>query len=74
MLFKLTFATLILATVSTTTFAKNKPVGIDDQMQAACADDAKRLCGEFIPDIDKTTACMKPKKSQVSAACAAFYK
>ena len=32
-----------------------------------------RLCREFVPDIEATTTCMKPKKKQVSAGCAAFY-
>jgi hypothetical protein len=41
------------------------------QQQAACSGDAQRLCGQFIPDVAKITACMSHKRSQVSAACAA---
>lgn len=44
-----------------------------DRQQAACFDDTMRLCGQFVPDIDATKACMKTKKRLVSAECAAYY-
>ena len=53
--------------------ARTKPVSKRDQEQAACYDDAKRLCGQFFPSEEKVTECMAPMKSKVSSACAAFY-
>ena len=61
--------------VSTTAMAATqKATSLRDQQQAACYDDAQRLCGDAMPDVDKVIECMKPKKALVSAACAAFYK
>jgi hypothetical protein len=34
--------------------------------QAACSNDAFRLCGPEIPDVDRITACMIRNKSQLS--------
>ncbi len=53
--------------------ATNAPT-LQDQEQAACYDDVQRLCQADVPDVDKVTACMKTKRSQVSAKCAKFYK
>ena len=74
MLIRTAAVILFGALAITAALAKNKPVSIEDQQQAACYDDAKRLCGEFFPDVDQTTACMKPKKADVSTECAAYYK
>jgi hypothetical protein len=41
------------------------------EQQQACSGDAQRLCGQFIPDIPKITACMKQKRVQLSPACRA---
>ncbi len=41
--------------------------------QAACISDVIRLCKSAMPHEDKVTDCMKDKKQQVSAGCAAFY-
>lgn len=46
---------------------------LQDRQQAACFDDAMRLCGQFVPDPEATKNCMAPKKKLVSPACAAFY-
>jgi hypothetical protein len=39
------------------------------EVQQACTPDAMRLCGEFVPDVAKITACMKAKHSQISETC-----
>jgi len=36
-----------------------------------CQNDALQLCGEFVPDEQKITACMRRKHRQVSAECRA---
>lgn len=38
-------------------------------VQTACTPDAMRLCGQFIPDRDKVTACMKVHRREWSEAC-----
>jgi hypothetical protein len=42
--------------------------------QQACQPDAFRLCGPEIPDVDRVTACMIAKKSQLSPQCRAFFR
>lgn len=39
------------------------------QQEAACSDDAFRLCGDVIPDEAKVTACMIKKKASLSQRC-----
>jgi hypothetical protein len=43
-----------------------------DQQQM-CSGDAMRLCGEYIPDVDRITACMIRKYSQLSSGCQAVF-
>jgi hypothetical protein len=38
-------------------------------VQQACTPDAMRLCGQFIPDRDRVTACMKAHHREWSEAC-----
>lgn len=40
-----------------------------DEQQQACAPDAVKLCSDTIPDIPKTTACMKAHFAQLSPRC-----
>jgi hypothetical protein len=42
--------------------------------QQACQPDAFRLCGSEIPDVDRVTACMVAKKSQLSPECRRFFR
>ena len=42
--------------------------------QQACQGDAFRLCGPEIPDVDRVTACMVSKRSQLSPACAVYFR
>jgi hypothetical protein len=42
---------------------------VSPEVQQACTPDAMRLCSQFIPDVAKITACMKAKRSQLSATC-----
>src|ERR1700742_4496397 len=42
------------------------------EQQQACQPDAFRLCGPEIPDVDRVTACMVAKRSQLSPQCRAF--
>src|SRR5262245_55617136 len=40
---------------------------------AACQDDAMRLCGQFVPDVDRITACMSRKRKLLSPACRVYF-
>jgi hypothetical protein len=42
--------------------------------EAACSGDAFRLCSSEIPDVDRVTACMERKKSQLSPECRVFFR
>lgn len=53
--------------------ARNNGPTLRDQQQAACFGDVQRLCADAMPDVDKVTACMKPKKALVSAPCRALW-
>ena len=41
------------------------------EQRIACAGDATRLCGQFIPDIDRIKSCMIQMRRHVSPACRA---
>ena len=47
------------------------PVTAQPEQQANCQDDAMRLCGQFVPDVNRITSCMIAKRRQVSARCRA---
>ena len=44
------------------------------EQQQACTPDAMRLCGEYVPDVERITACMIARKSQLSAECRQFFR
>lgn len=48
--------------------------GYSQEQQQACTPDAMRLCGAFVPDVDRITVCMIQNKSQLSPACRAHFR
>jgi len=42
--------------------------------EQACSGDAFRLCGPEIPDVDRVTACMVRKQSQLSPGCRVYFR
>jgi hypothetical protein len=46
--------------------------GTPEQRQA-CQPDAMRLCGEFVPDVDRITACMVKNRIRLSPPCRAVF-
>jgi hypothetical protein len=42
--------------------------------QAACSDDAFRLCSADIPDVDRVTVCMVRNKAQLSPGCRVYFR
>jgi hypothetical protein len=45
-----------------------------EEQQQACQPDAFRLCSSEIPDVDRVTACMIAKQSQLSPECRRFFR
>ena len=44
------------------------------EQQQACSGDAMQLCGEFVPDVDRITACMIRKKNLLSPGCRVYFR
>jgi type II secretory pathway component PulL len=43
------------------------------EQRAACQDDAMRLCNQYVPDVNRITACMSQKRRYLSARCRAVF-
>jgi type II secretory pathway component PulL len=41
------------------------------QQRAACEPDAMRLCNQYVPDVQRTSACMSHYRRYLSPACRA---
>jgi len=39
------------------------------EQRAACEPDAMRLCNQYVPDVQRVTACMTHYRRYLSAAC-----
>jgi hypothetical protein len=44
------------------------------EQQQACSGDAMRLCGAYVPDVDRITVCMIENKSQLSPGCRVYFR
>ena len=62
---------LLVATALALSALTSASFAYTPEQQQMCQGDAMRLCGEFIPDVDRITACMIAKKSQLSEGCRA---
>jgi hypothetical protein len=60
---------------ATICFLFNSGVGIaqdvEDSTREACRPDAMRLCGQYIPDVERITNCMTERVKEVSPQCRA---
>jgi len=65
-------AALFASVLSTST--SNSAFAYTAEQQQACTPDAMRLCGSYIPDVDRITACMIARKSQLSPECRRFFR
>jgi hypothetical protein len=43
------------------------------QQRAACEPDAMRLCNQYVPDVQLTSACMSHYRRYLSPACRAVF-
>jgi hypothetical protein len=44
------------------------------EQQQACMGDALQLCGEYVPDVDRVTACMIRNRSRLSPGCRVYFR
>jgi len=65
---------LILAAALTVSMSPAASQNYTPEQQQACTGDAMRLCGAFVPDVDRITVCMIENKSQLSPGCRAFFR
>ena len=65
---------LALAAASFATCISSSAFAYTPEQEQACTPDAMRLCGEYIPDVDRITACMIARKSQLSPECRRFFR
>lgn len=66
------FGWLLATAVSVSTWSTDGHAYTPEQEQA-CTGDAFRLCSSEIPDVDRVTACMVAKKSELSPPCRAQF-
>ena len=43
------------------------------EQRAACEGDAMRLCSQFVPDVQRITACMQQNRRYLSPRCRAVF-
>jgi hypothetical protein len=43
------------------------------EQRAACQGDAERLCAQYVPDIDRITACMRQNRRNLGPRCRLFF-
>ena len=65
---------LVLATALFVSASSTSAHAYTEDQQAACTPDAMRLCGAYIPDVDRITACMIQRKSELSPECRRYFR
>jgi len=65
---------LMFATVLSVSMWPAASEAYTPEQQAACSDDAFRLCGLDIPDIERVTACMIRNQAQLSPGCRVHFR
>jgi len=65
---------LMLATALSVSVWSSAGRAYTPEQEQACTGDAFRLCSAEIPNVDRVTACMVAKKSQLSPQCRAQFR
>jgi hypothetical protein len=65
---------LMLATALSVSLWGGASQAYTPEQEQACTSDAFRLCSSEIPNVDRVTACMVAKKSQLSPPCRAQFR
>jgi len=65
---------LMLATALAALVVPSAGQAYTPEEEQACSNDAFRLCGPEIPDVDRVTACMIRNKSQLTPGCRVYFR
>jgi hypothetical protein len=65
---------IVLAAVLSFALLSSAGQAYSPEEQAACTDDAFRVCGAEIPDVDRVTACMIRNRSLLSPGCKVYFR
>ena len=65
---------LLLATALSVSMWPAASRAYTPEQEQACSGDAMRICGAFVPDVDRITVCMIQNKSQLSPGCRVFFR
>lgn len=65
---------LVAATVLAFGLMTTASFAYTQEQQQLCTPDAMRLCASEIPDVDRVTACMIAKRSQLSDGCKSVFR
>jgi hypothetical protein len=65
---------LLLASALSFSMLPSASEAYTPEQQQACSNDAFRLCGPEIPDVDRVTACMVARKAELSPGCRVFFR
>jgi hypothetical protein len=65
---------LLLAAALSVSLLSSAAQAYTPEQQQACMGDALQLCGDAVPDVDRVTACMIRKRSQLSPGCAVYFR
>ncbi len=63
---------IILASIGAVTLPASGNAYTEEQ-QRLCNDDAMRLCSEYVPDVDRITACMQKHRALLSKECKSVF-
>jgi hypothetical protein len=66
--------TMLAATVLALGMLTTAASAYTQEQQQLCTGDAMRLCSSEIPDVDRVTACMTAKRSQLSDGCKSVFR
>jgi hypothetical protein len=71
---RMSLAGLMLTVVISSSLFAAAAHAYTPEQQQACSPDAFRLCGDAIPDVDRVTACMIRKRSELSPGCRVYFR
>jgi hypothetical protein len=72
--FGLMLATTLSISVFSTSVFSTAALAYTPEEEQACTPDAMRLCGAYVPDVDRITACMIQLRDQLSPQCRVFFR
>lgn len=71
---KFIFACAVLIVAAAPLFISPAVASGTPEQRRACRKDAMKFCREFVPNVQRITACMEARKTQLSPACRQQFK